>query len=189
LSRRQLQQIARSAGGDRDATPAALRFEQWLSLFDHLKSVAGVQAQQAILGSEQRLRRQQAGIMKVHPDTNSGQAQPALRAHTWAVAAVKFDVAPAVMPRWAGQILVALFGDEAPMTAPPGPRVGRSIGRIDPSDWSLHHVVAGPLARPVDVRFDPAGRALYILDFGRFEMSERGVLAKAETGALWRLGP
>jgi hypothetical protein len=28
--------------------------------------VAGVQAKQAILGSEQRLRRQQAGIMKVH---------------------------------------------------------------------------------------------------------------------------
>lgn len=36
------------------------------------------------------------------------------------VAAVKFDVAPKAGP-WAGQIFVALFGDERPMTAPPGP--------------------------------------------------------------------
>jgi 23S rRNA (adenine-N6)-dimethyltransferase len=66
FSRRQLQQIVGSVGCDLDATPTSLRFEQWLSLFYHFKSVAGVQAKQAILGSEQRLRRQQAGIMKIH---------------------------------------------------------------------------------------------------------------------------
>jgi hypothetical protein len=66
LSRRQLQQIAGSAGCDLDATPTSLRFEQWLSLFYHFKSVAGVQAKQAILGSERRLRQQQAAIMKIH---------------------------------------------------------------------------------------------------------------------------
>jgi hypothetical protein len=66
LSRRQLHQIAGRAGVDLDATPTSLRFEQWLSLFYHFKSVAGVQAKQAILGSERRLRQQQAGIMKIH---------------------------------------------------------------------------------------------------------------------------
>ena len=101
-------------------------------------------------------------------------------------AAVKFAVAPA--GQWAGHILVALFGDEAPMTAPPGPHVGRGVGRIDPSDWSLRPLVAGPLSRPIDVRVDPTGHALYILDFGQFEMhAARGVIAKAESGALWRL--
>lgn len=102
-------------------------------------------------------------------------------------AAVKFDVGPAALPGWEGQIAIALFGDEAPMTAPPGPRVGRGVARIDPSDWSLHPVVSGPLARPIDVRFDSAGEALYILDFGQFEMSERGVVAEAGSGKLWRL--
>ena len=102
-------------------------------------------------------------------------------------AAVKFDVGPDTLPGWEGQIAIALFGDEAPMTAPVGPRVGRGVARIDPSDWSLHPVVSGPLARPIDVRFDPAGEALYILDFGQFEMSERGVVAEAGSGKLWRL--
>ena len=103
-------------------------------------------------------------------------------------AAVKFDVAPPSSLGWAGQIVVALFGDEAPMTAPPGPRVGRGVARINPDDWSLHPVVAGPLARPIDVRFDPTGEMLYVLDFGRFEMDgERGVVAEPRSGRLWRL--
>ena len=103
-------------------------------------------------------------------------------------AAVKFDVAPPSLPRWGGHIYVALFGDEAPMTAPPGPRVGRSLARIDPADWSLHPVLAGPLARPIDVRFHPLDKALYILDFGNFEMhAERGVVAENATGRLWRV--
>jgi glucose/arabinose dehydrogenase len=103
-------------------------------------------------------------------------------------AAVKFDVAPPSMPAWAGQLFIALFGDEAPMTAPAGPRVGRGVARIDPRDWSVHPVAGEPLARPIDVRFGPAGEALYVLDFGRFEMdAERGVVAEARSGKLWRL--
>jgi glucose/arabinose dehydrogenase len=102
-------------------------------------------------------------------------------------AAVKFDVAPAHLSAWAGHLFVALFGDEAPMTAPAGPRVGRSVARIDPSDWSLHPFLAEPLLRPMDARFDATGSALYILDFGEFEMSAAGVVARAQTGKLWRL--
>jgi len=103
-------------------------------------------------------------------------------------AAVKFAVFPASIPTWAGHICVALFGDEVPMTAPSGPRVGRSVVRIDPSDWSMHPLLTGPLSRPIDVGFKPADGAMYLLDFGEFEMhSEYGVVAKAETGKLWRL--
>lgn len=103
-------------------------------------------------------------------------------------AAVKFDVAPASLPRWRGQILVALFGDEVPMTAPSGQRVGRSVARIDPTDWSLRTVIESPLVRPIDVRFHVISNTLYILDFGNFEMhAERGVVAEANTGKLWRM--
>jgi glucose/arabinose dehydrogenase len=102
-------------------------------------------------------------------------------------AAVKFDVVPDDASPWAGHLFVALFGDEAPMTAPSGPRVGRSVVRIDPSDWSLHPVVQDRLLRPIDVRFSPAESALYILDFGDFEMLDNGaVKAEAKSGKLWR---
>jgi len=44
-----------------------------------------------------------------------------------------------------------------------------------------------PLVRPIDVRFNPTGEWLYILDFGYFEMdAEHGVVAEARSGKLWR---
>jgi glucose/arabinose dehydrogenase len=101
---------------------------------------------------------------------------------------VKFDVVPTATRKWVGQIFVALFGDETPMTAPAAPRVGRTVVRIDPDDWNLHEMVLEGPSRPIDVRFNPVDGALYITDFGRFEMhGERGVIAEARTGRLWRL--
>lgn len=94
-------------------------------------------------------------------------------------AATKMDVLPS------GQILVALFGDERPMTGPPGPRIGRSLARIDPADWSIHAIEAGPFRRPIDVRVHDG--AVWVLDFGEFEMGPGGVEARAGTGALWKL--
>jgi glucose/arabinose dehydrogenase len=103
-------------------------------------------------------------------------------------AAVKFDYAPAHMRPFGGQLFVALFGDERPMTAPAGPRVGRSGARIDPESWSLQTLMTGPLLRPIDVRFHPHDEMLYIVDFGDFEMdAEKGVMATAFSGKLWRL--
>jgi glucose/arabinose dehydrogenase len=106
------------------------------------------------------------------------------------VAPVKFDLAPPGAPRWAGQLIVACFGDEAPMTAPGGrPQAGRTIVRIDPSDWTLRNAfIDGPLKRPIDVRFSAAGDQLLILDFGHFEMrAGGGVEATPSSGKLWRL--
>jgi glucose/arabinose dehydrogenase len=96
-------------------------------------------------------------------------------------AATKMDALPS------GQILVALFGDERPMTGPAGPKVGRSVARIDPADWSIHRVETGPFRRPIDVRVHPLESAVYVLDFGEFEMGPGGVEAQAGTGALWKL--
>ncbi len=105
-------------------------------------------------------------------------------------AAVKMAVLPAKASRWPGQILVALFGDERPMTGPAGPRIGRSLARIDPSDWSLHPVDGLPFrqsSRPIDVQIHPFEEAVYVLDFGEFEMGSNGVEARAGTGALWKI--
>ncbi|HEV7402235.1 MAG TPA: hypothetical protein VGO11_04880 [Chthoniobacteraceae bacterium] len=100
--------------------------------------------------------------------------------------ATKFDTAPS--GPWRGHIFVALFGDEKPMTAPPGPRAGRGLARIDPADWSLHHLADGPFHRPIDVRFHPRSGALHVLDFGEFEMTgEKSVAARAGSGRLWKL--
>ncbi|HEY4278845.1 MAG TPA: hypothetical protein VGM91_11520 [Conexibacter sp.] len=95
------------------------------------------------------------------------------------VAAVKLDEAPD------GRIVVALFGDEVPMTAPSGPRVGRAVGVVDPSDWSMETVAVAPLYRPIDVKFGPDG-ALYVLDFGHFEPGRGTMDATAGSGGLWR---
>lgn len=102
------------------------------------------------------------------------------------VSATRFAVVPS--GALGGQLVVTLFGDEAPMCLPAGgPSVGRSLVVVDPADWSLRELPGAPaLARPIDVGFAPGDDALYLLDFGKFEMSEDGVQATQGTGRLWR---
>ncbi|WP_241535908.1 PQQ-dependent sugar dehydrogenase [Indiicoccus explosivorum] len=46
---------------------------------------------------------------------------------------------------------------------------------------------AAGLARPVDCKFSPDGKSLYILDFGAVKVAEGHMLAYAHTGVLWRV--
>ncbi|MDP9445143.1 MAG: hypothetical protein M3P83_12655 [Actinomycetota bacterium] len=101
------------------------------------------------------------------------------------MAAVKFDVTP---PGSAleGSLLVALFGDEVPLTAPRGPRVGRGVALVDTATWEVRPFLSGdPLRRPIDVRIHDD--TAYVLDFGEFEMTGGGVTAGPGTGRVWRL--
>jgi glucose/arabinose dehydrogenase len=114
--------------------------------------------------------------------------RPALLEFPTHAGALKFAVVPDGAPRFSGQIIVALFGDEYPLVAPAGPRAGRAVARIDPADWSLHPLLDEPLYRPIDVRFHPLDRALFILDFGLFEIGNHGsTRSKPRGGRLWRL--
>jgi 23S rRNA (adenine-N6)-dimethyltransferase len=62
----QFKHLGRKLGFGLDATPTALRFEQWLELFDYFKRMSNAQALQVVSGSEKRLRRQQATLEKMH---------------------------------------------------------------------------------------------------------------------------
>jgi glucose/arabinose dehydrogenase len=102
-------------------------------------------------------------------------------------AAVKFAVVPVDDKIFGGQIIVALFGDERPLTGPAGPRVGRGLLRIDPTDWASYPVKVEGLKRPIDVRFGPEG-SVFVVDFGDFEITpDKGLSARAGTGRLLRL--
>ena len=46
---------------------------------------------------------------------------------------------------------------------------------------------SGGLERPVSVRFDPAGEALYVVDFGVILHDEDGAHPQENTGVLWRI--
>ena len=101
--------------------------------------------------------------------------------------AVKFAVVPPQSARYAGDLIVALFGDERPLTGPAGARVGRSLVRVSVADWSVHPLGQLSFSRPIDVAFDRTGAA-YAVDFGDFEITrEKGIAARAGSGRLCKL--
>ena len=101
--------------------------------------------------------------------------------------AVKFAQIPAGLP-FAGDLVVAQFGDERPMAGPPGPRVGRNLVRVATADWSLHALPALPFRRPIDVVFGTREPVLYVADFGAFEIDPgKRVAATAASGRIWKL--
>jgi sugar lactone lactonase YvrE len=95
------------------------------------------------------------------------------------VAATKLDEAPD------GRVVVALFGDEIPMTAPSGRHVGRQLAIVDPSAWELTYIETQCFHRPIDVRFSPDGE-LYVVDFGHFEPTRTSLEATAGSGSIQR---
>lgn len=100
-------------------------------------------------------------------------------------AATKFDVAPEGARYRRGHLVVALFGDEKPMTATQGARSGRALALVNPENWRCEVFAEKQFARPIDVRFAPGSAELYVLDFGEFEMGECGrVLARAGSGRV-----
>jgi glucose/arabinose dehydrogenase len=107
------------------------------------------------------------------------EPQRPLAEFTTHVAATKLDEAPD------GRIAIAMFGDEVPMTAPSGPRVGRNLAIVDPDGWEATFLPTPALHRPLDVRFGPDGR-LYVLDFGHFEPARGSMRATPGSGSVQR---
>jgi glucose/arabinose dehydrogenase len=113
--------------------------------------------------------------------------EPALLRFPPHSAATKFTVTPADSA-WGGRLVVALFGDEIPMTAPEGPAVGRALAIVDSHEWTMTLLPAAELRRPIDVAINPTDGTVHALDFGHFEANPGGnVTAQPGTGTLWRL--
>jgi len=106
----------------------------------------------------------------------------ALAAFESHVAATKFTLLPD------GKLVVALFGDERPLTAPRGERRGRSLAVVETADWAMTDLAIAGLDRPIDVCYDAGRDEILCLDFGRFEMTADGFIAAARSGTLARIG-
>ncbi len=125
------------------------------------------------------------------------------------VSVAKLALSPGGSFGYDGHIFMAEFGDMAPLSGILDEQRGRDVVRIDPMTKKVEpffHVRKGSLGpdpatqdletpgprRPLDVYFDPQGRALYIVDLGAFGMmhtSAPTVHAVPGTGILWRVIP
>jgi hypothetical protein len=100
-----------------------------------------------------------------------------------------------------GELFLAEWGTLAPLNSPRPDDLnnGFKIVRIDvhagraetflrnrqPGPASAHG--GGGIERPVDCKFHPDGRSLYVLDFGAVTVKDFTMLAWAHTGVLWRI--
>jgi glucose/arabinose dehydrogenase len=100
-----------------------------------------------------------------------------------------------------GQAFVALLGDETPATGKLLGPTGFRVVRVDVEsgvveDFAVNRgrrngpaslVGGGGLERPVAVRFDPSGTALWVVDFGVLTHDAEGATPREGTGVLWRI--
>jgi len=99
-----------------------------------------------------------------------------------------------------GDAFVAQFGDMAPNVGKVLSPVGFKVVRVDVSSGVIEDFATNPgktngpaswlgstgLERPVAARFDPAGTALYVVDFGVMTIGDQP-RPVAGTGVLWRI--
>jgi glucose/arabinose dehydrogenase len=100
-----------------------------------------------------------------------------------------------------GEAFVALLGDEAPSTGKLLHAVGFKVVRVDPrngvvEDFAVNRgshngpaskIGSGGLERPVSVKFNPSGDALYIVDFGVLLQDRIGAKPQKRTGTVWKV--
>lgn len=101
-----------------------------------------------------------------------------------------------------GALFACLWGTMAPLNSIRENEFtnGFAVARCDvqTGDWepffrnrhpgpASAHPESGGIERPVDCKFGPDGRTLYVLDFGRSDLSESVMVSYAHTGVLWRI--
>jgi glucose/arabinose dehydrogenase len=112
-----------------------------------------------------------------------------------------FDFATNPAFGYAGNAFVALFGDMVPETGKVLGPVGFKVVRVDVNSGVMDDFAtnrgkepgpaskqrSGGLERPIAVRFDPTGTALYVVDFGVLNMTDKGPVPQEGTGVLWKI--
>lgn len=144
------------------------------------------------------------GVLRCNPDGSDLEPPPdppqpfvSFTAHA---AANGFDFSPGEPFGFAGDALVACFGDAAPVTTRRITPAGFKVVRVDMTrkrvvDFAVNRIAGGAsvlphngFERPVDCRFGPDG-SLYVVDWGEMVPApERGgVEIRRGTGVLWRI--
>ncbi len=100
-----------------------------------------------------------------------------------------------------GEAFVAEFGDMAPKSGKVESPVGFKVVRVDVNNGVIHDFAVnhgkknGPasmngnngMERPLSVKFNTAGDALYIVDFGIMKLTEQGPQPQMNTGVVWKI--
>ena len=100
-----------------------------------------------------------------------------------------------------GEAFIALFGDQSPTTGKVMGPVGFKVVRVNVKTGVIRDFAVnkgrkngpssglrlGGFERPVAARFDPSGKALYVVDFGILKETEAGAVPVQKTGVLWRI--
>lgn len=100
-----------------------------------------------------------------------------------------------------GEAFVAQFGDMAPNVGKVLSPVGFKVVRVNVGTGVIRDFAVnkgkrnGPatwlkksgLERPVSVKFDPKGEALYVVDFGIVRMTAKGPQPEVKTGVIWKI--
>ena len=101
-----------------------------------------------------------------------------------------------------GDLFLAQFGTYAPLNTSREEALNRGfqVARVDVKAGTVapflrnvkpgpasYHPGAGGLERPVDCKFSPDGKSLYVLDFGVNKAMRETVTVFGHTGVLWRL--
>lgn len=112
-----------------------------------------------------------------------------------------FDFSRSAQFGYSGEAFVAQFGDMAPSAGKVLYPVGFKIVRTNiangvvrdfatnkgkrngPASW----LGKGGLERPVSVKFDVPGTALYVVDFGVMRMTKEGPQPQTKTGTIWKI--
>lgn len=106
-------------------------------------------------------------------------------------------------PGHRGKLFLCLFGTYAPLNSPRSGDLNRgfAVAEIDVQTGEtlrmfMHNRHPGPassepgsggIERPVDCKFSPDGKSLYVLDFGVNAADPTKVIAYGHTGVLWRI--
>ena len=99
------------------------------------------------------------------------------------------------------EAFIALFGDMAPGVGKVLSPVGFKVQRVDVKtgiikDFAVNKgrkngpaskLKKGGLERPVALRFDRSGEALYIVDFGIMTTGKNGPVPLPKTGVVWKI--
>jgi hypothetical protein len=112
-----------------------------------------------------------------------------------------FDFSRSASFGYVGQAFVAQFGDLTPPTGKVLAPVGFRVVRVDIATGVIADFVSnkgdkngpasllktGGIERPIAVRFDARGDAMYVLDFGEVTSTEQGPKPVQKTGVLWKV--